>query len=327
MKPEALKQELAKQILRPVYLFYGEEGYLCAHYCNMVKELAVREFADFNLSVFQSMDTAELSKTIETPPVLSDRKLIILKNTGFFKSPKAADKEFWEKQLEDIPFYLHIVFLEAEIDKRQKKLLSLVEQIGCAVEFAHLEESQLKAWVNLLISQRGKKIERKTIEHLLSVCPNDMYAIEQEVDKLCSYTPDPVITAAQIDDVISKSAENKIFELSRAILTQKGETAFSILYDLKILREKAIRILSILAKNFCDLYKIKTTAPHLLTPQSTGLHPYVLKKHRADCGGLSENLLKKLIGRTVDADLALKSSPLDEWMILETVVTEMLHFS
>lgn len=172
MKVNELKKELADGVVRSAYLFYGEEGYLVLHYINQIKGLLLPDstLADFNLSVFDKMDLEAIGEYVKTPPVFAERKLLIVKDTGLFKTPRAEDKEYWEAALSDIPPYLCILFAETAIDKRQKKLLSLVEKNGAVVEFKYMEGAQLKSWMNILIRQRGKKITVKNMDYLLSCC-------------------------------------------------------------------------------------------------------------------------------------------------------------
>lgn len=325
MKVNELKKELADGVVRSAYLFYGEEGYLVLHYINQIKGLLLPDstLADFNLSVFDKMDLEAIGEYVKTPPVFAERKLLIVKDTGLFKTPRAEDKEYWEAALSDIPPYLCILFAETAIDKRQKKLLSLVEKNGAVVEFKYMEEAQLKSWMNILIRQRGKKITVKNMDYLLSCCGTQMEHIEHEVDKLCSYAEGEAIDKQQIDELVAKPVENRIFDLANAILQKRPNIAFAILLDLKSLRESPIKIVSILSKNFCDIYKVaKATAP---TPQSTGLHPYVLKLHQRTASAVPEKKLAGMIALSASADLKLKSSAADEWLLLEEYVAALME--
>ena len=321
MKPEELKQELNQGIIRPVYLLYGEEPYLVQQYCKQITELTVKEesFRDFNFYKSDKIEPQTIEQFLQTPPVFSEKKLLLLKDTGVFKSPKAADKEFLQKTLEEVPEYACIVFAEQAIDKKQKKLLALTEPVECN----QMTEAQLKTWITILVQQQKKKITVKTIEHLISCCGSAMFHLEHEINKLCSCAEDQVISAELIDHVVIKSTENRIFDLSNAVLNKQNKTAFSILADLKTLRENPIKIIGFLSKSFCDIYKIKRC--NNPTPQSTGLHPYVVKLHTATARRMSEHQLTQLIRITSDCDVALKSSSVTDWTLLETCIASALE--
>ena len=320
MKPEVLKQELSRGLIRPVYLFYGNEPYLIRQYCRQITRLVVPEdsLADFNLYRTDKIDPDQLEQFLQTPPVFAEKKLLILRDTGVFKSPKAADKDFLMQLLSQPPEYACIVFAEQAIDKKQKKLLALTEPVECN----QLTEAQLKSWINILVQRQQKKITVKTMEYLISCCGTGMEHLEHEINKLCSGTQEQIITPAQIDKIAIKSVENRIFDLSKAVLDKNGATAFSILEDLKALRESPIKIIGFLSKSFCDIYKIKhCPAP---SPQTTGLHPYVVKLHTATARKLSDKELCRLISLTAQCDTALKSSAVTDWISLETCVAACL---
>lgn len=321
MKPEELKQELNRGTVRPVYLLYGNEPYLIQQYCRQITDLLITEtaFQDFNLYRTNKIEPDKLEQFLQTPPVFSEKKLLILKDTGIFKNPKITEKEFLQKALSDIPEYVCIVFAEQVIDKKQKKLLSLTEQVECN----QMTEAQLKTWVTLLLQRQSKKMTVKTIEYLLSCCGSEMFHLEHEINKLCSCTEETIITAQQIDQIVTKSVENRIFDLSNAVLNNQNHTAFSILNDLKILRESPIKIIGFLAKSFCDIYKIKHCSHP--TPQTTGLHPYVIKLHTASAKKLTEQRIAAMISITSQCDIALKSSAVPEWTLLETCIAACLN--
>lgn len=321
MKLEALKQELSRGVIRPVYLFYGNEPYLVRQYCRQITALAVPEesLRDFNLYQTDKIERERMEQFLQTPPVFSEKKLMILRDTGAFKSPKAADKEFLQELLANVPEYICVVFSEQAVDKKQKKLLALTEPVECS----QLSEAQLKSWINILVQRQNKKMTIKTIEYLISCCGAGMFHLEHEIDKLCSSTSDDVITPRQIDQIVVKSVENRIFDLSSAVLNKDGKTAFSILTDLKALRESPIKIVGFLSKSFCDIYKIKH-CPNP-TPQTTGLHPYVVKLHTAAAKKQSEQRLSALVSLTAGCDMALKSSAVTDWTVLETCVASCLE--
>lgn len=321
MKPEALKQELNQGLIRPVYLFYGNEPYLIRQYCSQITKLAVPDgsFQEFNLFRTDKMDAEQIAQFLQTPPVFADKKLMILRDTGVFQSPKAADKEQLTKLLSQVSDDACLVFCEQAVDKKQKKLLSLVEPVECN----QLSEAQLKNWINILARRQQKKMTVKTIEYLIACCGTSMFHLEHEVNKLCSGVQDQVITPAHIDQMVVKSVENRIFDLSKAVIDKNASAAFSILEDLKTLRESPMKIIGFLSKTFCDIYKIKQ-CPNP-TPQTTGLHPYVVKLHTAAAKKQPQQRLSRLISLAAQCDMALKSSAVPDWVLLEACVASCLE--
>ncbi len=328
MKPEELKRELNHGLSRQVYLLYGNEPYLIQQYCKQfIKQIVPDEsFRDFNLYRSDKIDSDRLEQFLQTPPVFSDKKLVLLKDTDVFKKPKAADKDFLLKILSDVPEYVYIVFAEQAVDKKQKKLLELTEEVECN----QMTEEQLKAWINILVQQQKKKITVKTMEYLMSRCGTGMFHLEQEINKLCSCAKEDVITPETIDQLTNRSAENRIYSLANAILEHQNKEAFSILADLKVVLDENTgkpleirRIINTLSQNFCQLYKIK----HCPNPTAAalGMSPYRLKASLAIARKIPEERLSSLLSLVSDCDYALKSSTIKEWTLLEVCIGACLE--
>lgn len=328
MKPEELKRELTQGLSRQVYLLYGNEPYLIQQYCKQFIKLMITDetLRDFNLYRTDKIDAERIEQFLQTPPVFAEQKLLLLKDTDVFKKPKSADKEFLLKILADVPDYVCIVFAEQTIDKKQKKLLDLAEEVECN----QMTDAQLKAWINILVQQQNKKITVKTMEHLMSRCGTAMFHLEQEINKLCSCAKEEVITTEDIDRLTTRSAENRIYSLSDAILEKQNEVAFSILADLKIVLDENTgkpleirRIINTLSQQFCQLYKIKK-CPNP-TAAALGLSPYRLKNLLFLARKISEKRLSALISLVSDCDYSLKSSTIKEWTLLEVCIAACLE--
>lgn len=78
----------------------------------------VPEGDTMNYSYFEGKKTsvAEVTDLAETMPFLAEKRLIVLENTGFFKtaSPELAD------YLKEMPETTCMIFVEREVDKRGK---------------------------------------------------------------------------------------------------------------------------------------------------------------------------------------------------------------
>lgn len=322
MTPDQLKKQLEQGQTQSLYLFYGEEEYLIRLYIQKIKTLLLGEHpaAEFNFMTFDHADPQVLEQALSTPPVFAEKKMIWITNSGLFQKPREDMKSFWEKTFSELPPDICLVFAETAVDKRQKKLLQLVEQHGCCVKCTYLNEAQLKAWLTILLREQGHKMAERDLAYLISCCGHGMTALQKEVDKVCHYADQEVITRAQLDAVVTKTVENRIFELSDAVLQRQTERAWVILGDLKTLRESPIKISSILSKAFCDIYKVKHSPG--ATPQSAGLHPYVWKLHRASAGKIGDQRLQYLIDEAVKLDLALKQSSKEDWVLLEQYIAK-----
>ena len=89
-QPDILEQ-IAENNISPIYLLYGEEEFLIEEtLTRMMKLLVSGETRDFNLEIYNGLDVSveEIITSAETYPVMSDRRVIVVKEPTFFKGNK-----------------------------------------------------------------------------------------------------------------------------------------------------------------------------------------------------------------------------------------------
>ncbi|HGJ66932.1 TPA: hypothetical protein ENS27_16355, partial [bacterium] len=99
-------EDIRKGKIASVYLLYGEEVYLIENtISDLIEELSPKSARDFNLDIFSTPDVSveEIIASADTYPVMSDRRLVIVKNPAFLSSKKEKDKI--EYFLESKEFY------------------------------------------------------------------------------------------------------------------------------------------------------------------------------------------------------------------------------
>ena len=234
---KSILEDIKTQNFKQAYLLYGEEAYLKHQYKNKLKNALLPEDDTMNFSRFEGKGT-EIPKVIdlaETMPFFADRRVILLENTGFFKNKADALADY----MGSLPDYLVLIFVEEEVDKRNR-MYKAVQKQGRAVEFARQDEKTLMTWVLGMMKKEGKKITRQDMEDFLEKTGADMGNISQELEKLLSYTMGrDVITRADIEAVCTTQITNRIFEMIRAVTEKKQRKALDLYQDLLALKEPA----------------------------------------------------------------------------------------
>lgn len=161
---KSILEDIKTQNFKQAYLLYGEEAYLKHQYKNKLKNALLPEDDTMNFSRFEGKGT-EIPKVIdlaETMPFFADRRVILLENTGFFKNKADALADY----MGSLPDYLVLIFVEEEVDKRNR-MYKAVQKQGRAVEFARQDEKTLMTWVLGMMKKEGKKITRQDMEDFL----------------------------------------------------------------------------------------------------------------------------------------------------------------
>ena len=173
---QTLNQDIKNHTFKPVYLLFGEEAFLKNSYKKRFQEAITGEDT-MNFSRFEGkgLDVDELIRLADTMPFFAERRLIVVEDSGFFKSPAEAVVQY----LPTMPESTCLLFVESEVDKRSK-LYKKIKSLGYAAEMTRQDASQLGRWAGSILAREGKKITNHTMELFLSMTGDDMENIRME---------------------------------------------------------------------------------------------------------------------------------------------------
>ncbi|MDD6213953.1 MAG: DNA polymerase III subunit delta [Firmicutes bacterium] len=316
-----LKQQIKSGDIKNLYLFFGEETFLKDMYLKrMGKTVPEDGFSDFNRILLEGNDVTSdsVDDAVDSFPMMSEKKLLVIKDSGIFKSPNEETKVFWQKRLADIPDYLLMIFDEKSVDKRSVTYKALAKY-GMPVEFKYIKEYELVAWVVREATKSGKKISKENAEYLVGICDSGLQNLKNELDKLINYC-NGEIYKSDIDKVVSRHMGIVIFELTDAIMAKDNDRAMKILLDLKEKKESPFNILYLLSSAFDKMLQccliLSEGGRYDEIAAKLKLPPFVARKYIDSSKGFSQDFLIDRICRTADYDLAIKQGEIDEWTAL-----------
>lgn len=306
------------------YLLYGEESYLKKQYKEKLTKAMFPDGDTVNYAYYEGKGT-EPSKLIdlaETLPFFAERRLIVVENSGFFKSsvPELAD---YIKQMPDTACFL---FVEEEVDKRGK-MFKAVKETGYALEMKRQDEKTLLLWIARQVKREQKQIKESTARYLLERVGTDMENLEKELEKLFGYTlGNAEVTVSDIDAICTVQVENKIFKMVDAAAAKKQKEMLDYYYDLLSLKEPPLKILSLLSRQFRLLLEtkelIKEGHGKAQIANVTKQPPFAAEKCIRQCRGFSENQLKKILEEAVELEELAKSGRLDQQISVELFIVK-----
>ena len=213
---KTLNEHLKTKTFKNVYLLYGDEAYLRNQYRDKLKKAMINEGDTMNYSCFEGkgIDEKELTAMADTVPFFSDYRLIIVENSGFFKT---SGHETLAEYMKHIPETTCIVFVESEVDKRSK-LFKAVSSTGYAANLTMPGDKQLMLWLGGIVKRENKLIQEQTMQYFLQLVEHDMNGMRQEMEKLICYVGHrQVIEKADVDAVCCVFVENKVFDMISAV--------------------------------------------------------------------------------------------------------------
>lgn len=321
---KSLNEDLKTGKFKQVYLLFGEENYLKKQYKDRLTKALISEEDTMNYAYYEGkgIDVREIIDLAETMPFFSERRLIVIENSGFFKNATPELAEY----MKDIPETTYFVFVETELDKRSK-LFKAVKDKGRIVELARQDEKTLARWIYGNVKKEGKQITESSIYYLLSKCGTDMENLQKEMEKLFCYTLDKeVIQIEDIDAICTTQITNEIFDMVNAVAEKKQKRALDRYYDLLALKEPAMRILYLLSRQFRLLMEVKEMTGQGYDKKSiaskSGLHPFAVGKYIEQSRRFSKKELRNILEDSVDIEERVKTGRLQDVLAVELFIVK-----
>ena len=321
---KSLNEDIKTGQFKSVYLLYGEEAYLKKQYKERMTKAMIPDGDTINYAYYEGkgIRPGELIDLAETMPFFAERRLITVENSGFFKNavPELAD---YIKTMPDTACFL---FIENEIDKRGK-MYKAVKDKGRIVELGRQDEKTLLYWIGGNVKREGRRIKESAARYLISKAGTDMENLENELEKLFSYTLGcDEITAEDIDEICTAQISNKIFDMVEAVAEKKQRKALDYYYDLLALKEPPMRILYLLARQFRLLLEVKELQKRgydkSQIAKTAKLHPFVAGKYMQQCRSVTGKELRRIMEEAADTEEMVKTGRLNDVMSVEIFIVK-----
>ncbi len=293
---KVIKEHIKTGSFKKFYLLYGSEDYLKKLYRDKLKVAILQDSGDMNFSYYEGKDVEpkKIYEAAQTLPFFSDKRLIIVENSGLFKTASELSE-----LLEQTPDSTVVIFVETEIDKRSK-LYKFIKDKGTISEMNGLDEQNLKLFVASLLEQEKKRITEASILYLLDKTGADMVNICNEVEKIISYTyGKDVVTPEDIDSVVTTQITGKIFLMIDAIGTKQQSKALELYYDLLSVREKPMSILYLIIRHFNILLQVKNLQGlgynSTSISEKVGVPPFAVNKYLGQSKNFTSVRLKEAL--------------------------------
>ena len=318
-----INEHIKSNEFQSVYLLYGEEEYLKKQYRDKLRNAMVGEDT-MNYSYFggNKISVKEVLEIAETLPFFAERRLIIIEDSGFFKSSQEELAEYIKKQ----PDYLNFVFVEKEVDKRNK-VYKAVNDKGYVCEMKEQSTSVLVQWIVGLLKAENKKIDRAAIDLLLSKTGAGMDNIRTEVEKLVCYCMDrQEITESDVEAVCTTQTVSRIFDMITAIATKKQKQALELYYNLLTLKEPPMRILYLLSRQFNGILQVKEALArgnsNAGIAKEMGVAPFIVGRYASQAKYFENSQIKQALLDFAETEESVKTGKLDDKLGVELMIVK-----
>ncbi len=321
---QRIKEHIKSHQFSRCYLLYGQEDYLKKLYKNQLKKAILTDENDINYSYFEGhgISIPQLVLSAQTLPFFNDYRFILVENSGLFGSQNELPN-----QIKDFPKTTILVFVEKEVDKRNR-LYKAVASIGTICEMNGMEEKNLKLWVASLLSKEHKKIRESDLIYFFEKSGTNMELLSKELEKLISYTGNnEIVTREDIDAICTTQVVSQIFAMIDSLINGAMAAALHLYKDLLSSREKPLSILFLISRHFHILLQMKEAQTLQVDDKTAasriGVPPFSIKKYRKQAYHFTEQELKYFLESCLSLEHDIKSGQIHEQIAVELLLAKI----
>ena len=328
LDPVALEKQIAARRLGPLYLLVGDDVRQIEHLVDQIEstiDAADRPFAVDRLYAADAGGSpVDIVATARVFPMLGDRRIVIVMRAERLLKPKRASKDAeieemnaageepaaidlsaLEEYIDKPVASTSVVFVATDVDRGRrftKRLLEKAQVVAFAgLDAATAEERRVlkddaEVDVRAQIEDAGRTIDPKALQTLVARSARDISKLRGDVERLLLYTEGQ--SRISLDDVAEIAVEQSTVEDDWAVVNAiaDGNTR-------KALRETAYRI-----DRGDSMFQLLGQLRWWVSAKLSQMAPERVKP-------ALEALLR--------TDLALKSSGIDERVLIERLIVEL----
>lgn len=316
-----------------VYLFQGPETYVKRSAVEKLeKALLTPGLETLNKNVMEDADAQKIIECAETLPVMSERRLLIVRDYAPLTGGKAKDEQAQTDRLmawlPNAPDTCVTVFYMRDRADSRKKLTKAIAQYGQTVDFEPLSDAQLTMWIRGQLKPFGKTMDEKAVAALTFRAGRLLTPLTGEMEKLCAYTGTrEKITEDDVCAAVTPSTEATVFFMIDMLMDGKADQSFAMLNQLLETGESCVGALAMLTRQMRILthvcYMQREKLPQAQIEKQTGLTHYVASRVYARCARLDPEIMEAGYRACVDSDFAIKSGKMRDQAALDRIMFEL----
>ncbi|MGZ9800795.1 DNA polymerase III subunit delta [Mycoplasma sp. AC1221] len=199
-----------------MYFIIGDEEFFINREINKIKE----KFLDENIFTYrENYNLLEILDEISSENLFEQPKLFIVYNLNLLTATKTSEKD------KEIIEYFKKVFMRQnknalilvlnQIKYARNNLTDFILNTFKVIELHKINKYEIRTQIGNFIRSKGTKISQSDLIYLLEKLPENLFIIQNEVEKMTSYTDN--LTKDIIDDFISDYKLNNQFAFINSI--------------------------------------------------------------------------------------------------------------
>lgn len=311
----------------PLFGIFGEEDFLVSQALEQfLGAPAFAQNAALNVERFHAAETkpGRVLESARTLPFLGSRRLVILQEMETYKAEQLNQLLPY---VEDPAPSTCLVLAGAKLDSRTRLAKALAKQ-GKVHVFKKMWPRELLPWLRERAALRGKSLAPAAAERLAELMGLGLGALDSELEKLALYVGQRAQIGLQdVAELTGKGRLYSIFDFTDALAQGQLHRALTSYDQLHALGEPAVRVLAMVIRLYRQLLEVcrvlERGGDESQAQQALRLPPAAARTLVASARRQRGVALGQALGRLLQADLALKSSPGSDRVIMERLVMDL----
>ena len=335
-------KHLTVQTLPPILVLTGEDvGQFEWLKKDILKKIGY-DPSDLNYSYFDMKEAsyAEVELDLVSLPFFADEKIVILDHLLDLTTDKK--RNLTDEDLKQFENYLEnpsestrlVIFAEGKLDSK-RRLVKLLKRDAQIIEATTPKEQDLKRYFSSQAQELGLQFVGDSLDQLLLKSGYDFGESQKNLALLQAYKEDGQITLEEIEEVVPKSLQDNIFDLTQMILKRQIDQARNLVKDLRLQGEDEIKLIAILLSQFRMFSQVKIFSEEgqsesqivasLSDLSGRKVNPYQVKFALRDSRRLSLSFLKQVMMTFIETDYAIKSGTYEKDYLFDLALLKVAN--
>ena len=335
-------KHLTVQTLPPILVLTGEDvGQFEWLKKDILKKIGY-DPSDLNYSYFDMKEAsyAEVELDLVSLPFFADEKIVILDH--LLDLTTAKKRNLTDEDLKQFENYLEnpsestrlVIFAEGKLDSK-RRLVKLLKRDAQIIEATTPKEQDLKRYFASQAQELGIQFVGDSLDQLLLKSGYDFGELQKNLALLRAYKEDGQITLEDIEEVVPKSLQDNIFDLTQMILKRQIDQARNLVKDLRLQGEDEIKLIAILLGQFRMFSQVKIFSEEgqsesqivasLSELSGRKVNPYQVKFALRDSRRLSLSFLKQAMTTFIETDYAIKSGTYEKDYLFDLALLKVAN--
>jgi DNA polymerase-3 subunit delta len=322
----------------PLYLLVGEESYLLDQALKEVIKLALpRGPNDFNQDMFYGKEVMgdRVVSACETLAFMGGKRLVLIKEIQHV--PTA--------QLDPLTAYLQkpspstVLVCHGLTDKKPLAKTSAFwkqcKKVGVVQEFPALRDWEVGSFLKTRAAARGLRLSDDVEEALVRAVGTDLSTLDSTLERLDLYMGAPhkpdeprPVTEEVLQAIVAVTRTHEIWDLTDALAKRDLARSMGLLKGMMDQGQSGVGLNAMVARHFRQLWQVKLAARKGLgkneIASTVGMNPFFVDRYRQAGEKFTDAALREVMRVLLDTDRALKSSRLEDQLLLERAFLAIL---